>query len=99
MDQQFRAYLHGVFRSTIYGLGEQLYENRKELAAGKDALQSKKAYLKELDQLADELSARAVAELEGLGVNSPDDLLARQDLVKEKLRALQGRMEKELGGK
>ena len=99
MDQQFRAYLNGVFRSTIYGLGEQLYENRKELAVGKDVLQSKKAYLKELDQLADELSARAAAELEGLGVNSPDDLLARQDLVKEKLRALQVQMEKELGGK
>jgi hypothetical protein len=99
MDRQFRAYLRGVFRSTIYGLGEQLYENRKELAAGKDALQNKKAYLKELDQLADELSSKAVAELEGLGVNSPDDLLAKQDLVKEKLRTLQGQMEKELGSK
>ena len=99
MDYQFRAYLQGVFRNTIYNLGRQLYENRKELATGQDALESKKAYLKELNQLADELSARAVAELEGLGVNSPDDLIARQDLVKKKLRAVQGQMQKELGSK
>lgn len=83
----------------MYGLGQQLYESRKEFAVGHDALQGKKAYLRELDQLTDQLSARAVAELEGLGVNSSDDLLAKQGLVKEKLRAAQGQMEKELGGR
>jgi hypothetical protein len=99
LDDKFRVYLQGVFRATLYGLGEQLYEGRKELVTGEDALASKKAYLKELDQLAEELSARAVAELEKLGIDSADDLLSKQGLVKGKLGAVQTQLEKELGAK
>jgi hypothetical protein len=99
MDEQFRTYLHDVIGNTIYRLGEQLFERQKELVARKDALQIKREYLRELDRLADELSANLVAELEGLGVNSPEDLLAKQDLVKVKLRAIQRQMEEELSGK
>jgi RNAse (barnase) inhibitor barstar len=99
MDEQFRTYLRDVIGNTIYRLGEQLFEGQKELVARKDALQIKKEYLRELDRLADELSASVVAELEGLGVNSPEDLLAKQDLVKVKLREIQRQMEEELSGK
>jgi RNAse (barnase) inhibitor barstar len=99
MDEQFRTYLRDVIGNTIYRLGEQLFEGQKVLVARKDALQIKKEYLRELDRLADELSASVVAELEGLGVNSPEDLLAKQDLVKVKLREIQRQMEEELSGK
>jgi|GEM_PF-7022621 len=99
MDEQFKTYLRDVIGNTIYRLGEQLFEGQKELVARKDALQIKKEYLRELDRLADELSASLVAELEGLGVNSPEDLLAKQDLVKVKLREIQRQMEEELSGK
>jgi hypothetical protein len=99
MDEQFRTYLRDVIGNTIYRLGEQLFERQKELVARKDALQIKKEYLRELDRLAYELSARVVAELEGLGVSSPEDLLAKQDLVKVKLREIQRQMEEELSGK
>jgi hypothetical protein len=96
LDSKFRVYLLDVFRKTLYGLGEERYEKKKELLMGKDALQNKKAYLKELDKLADELSKRAVTELEALGVKTPDDLLTEQGLVKEKLGVVQSVMEKEL---
>jgi hypothetical protein len=99
MDEQFRTYLRDVIGNTIYRLGEQLFEGQKVLVARKDALQIKREYLRELDRLADELSASVVAELEGLGVNSPEDLLAKQDLVKVKLREIQRQMEEELSGK
>ena len=99
MDDQFRAYVRGAFRNSLYNLGAFVSEKRKEPATGLLALQSKKAHLRGLDQLADELSERAVAELEGLGMNSPDDLIAKGDLVKEKLRAVQCEMQRELGSK
>ncbi len=99
MDDRFRDYLRDVFKGALYGLGEELYENRKELAVGPGALQSKKAYLKELNQLADELSKTAVAELEASRVGSAEDLLAKEGLVREKMRSVQSQMEKQLGSK
>lgn len=99
MEDKFREYLLEVFRKALYGYGEEQYEKRKQLAMGQDAHQNKKSYLQELDKLAEELAKKTVAELERLGIDSADDLLAKQDLVKEKLGVVQGQMEKELASK
>ena len=99
METKFREYLLEVFRKALYDFGEEQYEKRKQLATGKDARQNKKSYLQELDKITDDLSKKAVGELEDLGIDSADDLLAKQGLVKEKMRAVQGQMEKELAVK
>ena len=98
MEKKFKEYLLEVFKKALYGFGEVQYEKKRQLAIGKDAQQNKKSYLQELDKISDELSERAVEELEGLGVKSADDLLAKQGLVKEKMRSVQSQMEKELAG-
>lgn len=99
MEDNFRKYLTEVFKKALYSFGEEQYEKKRRLALGQDAGRNKKAYLQELDKISDDLSKKAVKELEGIGVDSADDLLVKQKLVKDKMRSVQSQMEKDLAGK